>query len=357
MTQSTKVLLVDDSSIVRKLVKRELEQVDGIEVVIAENGRRGVEAVERDKPDIVVLDIEMPEMNGIEALGKIRAINRRLPVIMFSTLTERGASITLEALAAGANDYIAKPSGAANMQAALAEVRDALVARIDALCRRRPPRRHQPVVPVDVPARREPSGPIEIVAIASSTGGPAALTTVLPMLPADLPVPVVIVQHMPATFTSLLAKSLDTKCALNVREGIAGTDVRAGDVWIAPGGKHMELARSPEGSRLVTHEGPMEQSVRPAADVLFRSVAEIYGDRVLAVVLTGMGMDGRAGAEAIRSRGGHVFVQDEATSVVWGMPGAVVRSNLADRILPIDEIGNAITGFVCDAKPTAGRAR
>ncbi|MEJ2578034.1 MAG: chemotaxis response regulator protein-glutamate methylesterase [Kineosporiaceae bacterium] len=336
-----RVLVVDDSLVIRRLVTEALAQDPVIEVVgIAQNGKIALEKVAELKPDAVTMDIEMPIMNGIEAVRALRRSNPRLPVVMFSTLTERGASATLDALAAGASDYVTKPSNVGSFAESQANIRDQLIPKLKALAgtRRVVGAPQRPPAPAPRPPRQR-SGPFTVLAIGSSTGGPDALAAVLPALPADLPVPVLVVQHMPALFTRLLAERLDTGCPLKVSEAAEGDVIAAGRVLIAPGGKHMLPVR--KGSGMVVHltEDPPENFCRPSVDVLFRNVASAYGDRVLAVVLTGMGRDGEKGAKAIRDAGGEVVAQDEATSVVWGMPGAVTTAGQADKVLPLPRIG------------------
>jgi two-component system chemotaxis response regulator CheB len=307
----------------------------------------------------------MPEMNGIESVRAIRATGNKVPIIMFSTLTERGAAATLDALAAGASDYVTKPSNTGSMNIAMQRVRDELVPKIKQLTGRAlvadslpvpgqrtspaaaAPPRVAPVVPLQrrVTAPRS-EGPLDVVAIGVSTGGPNALADLMPHLPADLPVPIVMVQHMPPLFTRLLAERLDGRCPLRIREGAAGTELHAGEVYIAPGGRHMIVRR--DGTRVVLalNDDPPENSCRPAVDVLFRSVVAVYGGHTLGVILTGMGQDGLRGCEYVRDAGGQVVAQDEATSVVWGMPGFVARAGLADRVLPLQAIAGEIVNRV-----------
>ncbi|MCB9889292.1 MAG: chemotaxis-specific protein-glutamate methyltransferase CheB [Planctomycetes bacterium] len=351
-----KVLLVDDSTVVRRVVSSALASEQDIKLEVATNGQEGLDKIASWSPDLVLLDIEMPVMDGLTTLRELRKTNRTLPVIMFSTLTERGATMTLTALSAGASAYIAKPEGTASLNAAIHELRIALVEQIRSLCPRggstgtlvatstaSPPKPRTPARPL---ADRS----IDVIAIASSTGGPVALTSVLTKLPQNLNVPVLVVQHMPELFTGLLANSLDSKSPLSIAEGKDGALVDPGHVWLAPGGLHMEVRRNGAEVNLITHDGPKEQSVRPAADVMFRSIAEVYGGNVLAVVLTGMGRDGLAGCEAIAAAGGQIIVQDEATSVVWGMPGFVANAGLAEAILPIDSIADEIVRRTSHAK-------
>jgi two-component system chemotaxis response regulator CheB len=335
-----RILVVDDSVVIRKLVTEALAADLQIEVVgIAQNGRVALDKVKDLKPDAVTMDIEMPVMNGIEAVRALRRTHPRLPIVMFSTLTERGASATLDALAAGASDYVTKPSNVGSFAESQQNIRDQLIPKLKALTgTRRAVGAHR--VPIPAPATRRPrSGAYNVLAIGSSTGGPDALARVLPALPPDLAVPVVVVQHMPPLFTRLLAQRLGQNSRVQVTEAQEGEPLAAGKVMIAPGGQHLTVRR--QGATVVAHltEDPPENFCRPSVDVLFRSVSSLYGDRVLAVVLTGMGRDGAAGAKVIRDAGGEVFAQDEATSVVWGMPGAVAMAGQADRILALERIG------------------
>jgi len=333
-----RVLVVDDSVVVRRLVSKALEQEDEVEVVgVAADGSIALANIERLQPDVVILDIAMPVMDGLEALAAIRERWPSLPVIMFSTLTSRGAEVTLDALALGASDYVLKPSSA-DAAAAMAEIRHQLLPRIAALLpearearertRIAPPARPQRATPVG--RARGPQGRVDVVAIGVSTGGPTALASLIPALPADLPVPILIVQHMPPMFTKILAERLDLKSALHVEEGADGVRLRPGTVYVAPGDRHLEVASR---ERLHVYDGPHENSCRPSVDPLFRSVAAQFGTSTLAVVLTGMGRDGLRGAEEVAMAGGHLLVQDEASSVVWGMPGFVSRAGLADAAL------------------------
>jgi two-component system chemotaxis response regulator CheB len=335
-----RILVVDDSVVIRKLVTEALAADPQIEVVgIAQNGRVALDKVKDLNPDAVTMDIEMPVMNGIEAVRALRRTHPRLPIVMFSTLTERGASATLDALAAGASDYVTKPSNVGSFAESQQNIRDQLIPKLKALTGTRRAVGTQRV-PVPAPAsRRQRSSAYNVLAIGSSTGGPDALARVLPALPPDLTVPVVVVQHMPPLFTRLLAQRLGQNSRVQVIEAQEGEPLAAGKVMIAPGGLHLTVRR--QGATVVAHltEDPPENFCRPSVDVLFRSVSSLYGDRVLAVVLTGMGRDGAAGAKMIRDAGGEVFAQDEATSVVWGMPGAVAMAGQADRILALERIG------------------
>lgn len=345
-----RVLLVDDAVVVRKVLSKAISEDPALEVVAtAANGRIGLSKFTATKPDIVLLDIEMPEMDGLETVRELRKLDSRVPVIMFSSLTERGAAITLEALALGATDYATKPSnvdGAATFGAVTRE----LIPKIRALC-------HLPALTGNVqgnvsppipPIRKFAVGPsrlvspAKIVVIGVSTGGPDALAHVLPFLPAELPVPVLIAQHMPAIFTTMLATRLSAKSALPVRECVSGEMVAPGCAILAPGDFHMIVEKDNGPISLRTHQGPKENFCRPSVDVLFRSVASVYEDRTLAIVLTGMGQDGLKGCEMLRTAGARICVQDEASSVVWGMPGFVAKAGLADKILPLDQIAAEI---------------
>lgn len=343
-----RVLVVDDAAVVRKLIADILSAEPDMEVTVAANGRIALERLEQATQDAVTLDIEMPELNGLETLAIIRQKYPRLPVIMFSTLTERGAAATLDALAAGANDYATKPTKSGSLLTAMDQIRGMLVPKIRALCNKEAPPEvsAQPSVPVPV-ARRPVLRPLvagtpQVVAVGVSTGGPNALSTLVCQLGAPLPVPMVIVQHMPPVFTRLLAERLASKSGLDVREATAGEPLLPEKIYLAPGDFHMEVARNGVGRLLKLQQGPPENSCRPAVDVLFRSLVPVYGPNVLAIVLTGMGQDGLRGAQEIREAGGTVLAQDEATSVVWGMPGAVVRAGVAQQVLPLEEIAGEI---------------
>jgi two-component system chemotaxis response regulator CheB len=270
---------------------------------------------------------------------------------MYSTLTERGAEATLDALSKGATDYVTKPSNVGSAAKALECIRTQLVPKTKAICGRAsgvelpatwvtstPNSKQFP--PRNAPPRQKER--IDVVAIGVSTGGPNALADLIPTLPGDFPVPVVIVQHMPPVFTRLLAERLAAKSQIGVAEGYPGAILKPGCAWIAPGDYHMIVERDRDGVTLRTHQGLPENSCRPAADVLLRSVAEVYQSNSLAVIMTGMGQDGLRGCERVFELGGQVLAQDEATSVIWGMPGFVAKAGLADQVLPLDQIGPEI---------------
>jgi len=336
------------------------------------------------KPDLILLDVEMPVMDGLATLRELRRRGHKMPVIMCSALTQRGAAVTFEALSAGASDYVAKPSGQADRDTAMRTLGHDLSSKIHALV---DPGRHatvmpghatapasiQPVFPgfPRAPAAPPPSSAVgpraqaitarpTVLAIGVSTGGPVALDKVLPSLPKDFPLPVVIVQHMPDIFTRLFAERLDGRCKLRVREAAEGDPVTAGSISIARGNWHMEvLAASQRGGPPTLHltQGPLENHCRPAVDVLFRSVAAVYGSGVLAVVLTGMGSDGMLGCRVVREQGGSVLAQDQASSTVWGMPAAVVHAGLAHKVLPLDEVVPEILRLVSRTQSEARELR
>ncbi|HXG22595.1 MAG TPA: chemotaxis response regulator protein-glutamate methylesterase [Methylomirabilota bacterium] len=357
-----RVLVVDDSVVIRKIVTDALGADPDIEVVgVAANGRIALAKLPHLNPDLVTLDIEMPEMDGLQTLAALRKAQVKLPVIMFSTLTQRGASATLDALALGASDYVTKPANVGNVMAGMQRIRDELIPKVKTFCahlvkaERKALRRDsgdlgstlslgQPAPPGSAvfPSQGLPTqagGKIEVVAIGVSTGGPNALAALFPQWPASFPVPIVVVQHMPPMFTKLLADRLSGKSAVRVSEGQVGMPLLPAQAIIAPGDFHMLVEQDTTGVRVSLRQGPPENSCRPAVDVLFRSVAHVFGPRALGVVLTGMGQDGLRGCEAIKAAGGQVFVQDEASSVVWGMPGIVAKAGLADKILPLDQLG------------------
>ncbi|MFI5953559.1 chemotaxis-specific protein-glutamate methyltransferase CheB [Cryptosporangium sp. NPDC051539] len=394
-----KVLVVDDSVVVRRLIVDALTDDPGIDVVgTASNGRIALAKVDELKPDVMTLDIEMPVLDGLGTLRELRPKHKRLPVIMFSTLTANGASATLEALASGASDYVTKPANVGSVRESIQMVREQLIPRIYALAPRQrpgaapggapsrpgmpPPARPGAGVPPGrpgvLPGRpplsgpprpgAAPSGPpittgangrppiraarggtgnrIDCIAVGCSTGGPDALAKVVQGFPRDLPVPVVVVQHMPPIFTKMFADRLDRGSQVKVVEAVAGTPLAPGTVYIAPGDKHLEVMR--QGTSVLTklHEGPPENSCRPAVDPLFRSVATVYGAHALTVVLTGMGQDGKKGCEVLAKVGSEIVVQDEETSVVWGMPGAVATAGLADAVLPLGMISDTLLARV-----------
>jgi len=370
-----RVLIVDDSAVMRRIIMNSLMKHPEIEVVgTAANGLLAIDAINRSNPDIVTLDVEMPEMDGITALREIRKIHPVLPIIMFSSLTQRGAKATMDALTYGASDYVGKPQASADPADAYKVLEENLIPKIKALCQRATGDGNKPTsIKERGAARREalsipvpekitaipsaqaaspgtkvtrPEGrplyPVDALCIGVSTGGPAALMKVFEMWRTPLSVPIFIVQHMPPKFTTLLAARLTEVGVIPVQEPYEGQEALAGQAYLAPGGYHLELRR--KGTKVFMHlnEDPPENSCRPAVDVLFRSAAKVYGQSLLAVVLTGMGYDGLRGAEDIIRSNGVVLAQDEATSVIWGMPGAIAQADLAEKVLPLESIPDEI---------------
>jgi two-component system chemotaxis response regulator CheB len=350
--KKAKVLIVDDAMLIRRMVSDVLAADPSIEVVgEAGNGRIALEKIAQLSPDLVTLDIEMPEMDGIQTLKEIRKTYPRLSVIMFSALTERGAADTLEALHHGASDYVTKPASAAGRASAQQRILEDLVPKIKSLCRLGTPvQAGQVKRDASTPAAKRPFAlravgtPItaDVIAIGVSTGGPAALAEVLSHLPADFRAPILLVQHMPQMFTRFLAERLNGQTPLSVAEAVDGQPLKSGTVYVAPGDFHLTVKRRSGTVVTVLDQAPPQNSHRPSADVLFKSVADTFGARGLALVLTGMGQDGVSGAEEITRAGGRVLVQDEATSVVWEMPGLIVNAGLADAVLPLGQIAGEL---------------
>jgi len=384
MMRRTRVLIVDDSVTVRKLLSDLIAAQPDLEVAgVAPNGRIALAKIPQVCPDVVTLDIEMPELDGLETLVEIRKTHPLLPVIMFSSLTERAATATLEALARGANDYVTKPSGASGLAGAMQRVRDELVpklrhfggqsiptsgapplgvSRAPLLATSAVPPRVTWAAPAAVrsgapiaggslgppmpnagpPTGRRAKAGIDIVALGCSTGGPNALGQLFAQLRPSLPVPIVITQHMPPVFTRLLAERLTASTPFTVHEARNGDVLVPGQAWLAPGDHHLCLYRAGNEVRIRLTEDPPENSCRPSVDVMFRSVSAVYGGRVLGVVLTGMGQDGLRGCQELHDLGAEIVVQDQASSVVWGMPGLVARAGLASAIVPIGRVADEL---------------
>lgn len=341
-----RVMVVDDSAVIRGIWSRIIDAESDMRVMaVAGNGRAALDVLRRREVDVIVLDIEMPEMSGLEALPLILTQCPGVRVVMASSLTLRGAEVTVAALALGAADYVTKPSAAERQNMAMVG-RD-LIRKIRALAGRvMAPAAPQPVVRAPV-VRPRPVGvgatkPVQAIGVASSTGGPNALTAVLSALPQEFPLPILIVQHMPPLFTTMLAERLERATGRPCVEATDDLEIRGGVTYIAPGDYHMTVRN--EGARMVLalNQDPPENFCRPSADPLFRSMARAYGGAMLGVVLTGMGQDGREGARAVVEAGARVIAQDEATSIVWGMPGAVAHAGLASQILPLDRIASVI---------------
>jgi len=343
----TRVLVVDDSVVIRKLLTAVIDRESDMEVVgVAQNGSIALKKIHQLAPDLITMDLDMPEMNGLETIREIREnLGLDTPVIMVSAATYQGAEQTLDCLNAGADDFILKPKNVVSFEDSIRVIRVELVPKIRAL--------YHPVdEPASVPTVNTPAfvnradtahpGRFGALVIASSTGGPAALDVLFKHLGDDLGVPVLLVQHMPPEFTRNLARRLNEKHSLTFQEACGGMKILPNCVYVAPGGLHMELERANHIVSIATNQNPPENFCRPAADVLFRSAARIYGSELIAVVLTGMGRDGANGASAIAATGGIVYAQDKESSVVWGMPGATVEMGCAREVLPIPDIAEKV---------------
>ncbi len=366
-----KVLVVDDSGFFRRRIGEMLGADSGLEVVgYAKTGEEAIAQTKQLKPDVITMDIEMPGMNGIEATRRIMA-ELPTPIIMFSSLTTEGAQSTFEALDAGAVDFL--PKRFQDIAKDIEEARVLLCARVKAVARTRlakstaaptakpksqpapaPAQKPRPVAAVPKTAAvaerpraaRSPAGKINILAIGTSTGGPVALQNVLIKLPANFPVPIVIVQHMPGTFTPTFASRLNQQCAITVREAKDGDRLEPGVALLAPGGKQMLVKESNGVAYVKVEESEPSLTYKPSVDITFRSVAKIYPANTLAVIMTGMGADGREGCRELKNHGSEIWVQDEHSCVVYGMPAAVVDAGLADAVLDVNEIGPHIVGRV-----------
>jgi two-component system chemotaxis response regulator CheB len=337
-----RVMIVDDSAIVRGFIVRMLDSEPAIEIVATcSNGQTAVLQIARYRPDVVILDIEMPVMDGLTALPKLLAADPGARIIMASTLTQRNAEISLDALAKGASDYVPKPStsqlnGSENF-------RRELLARIIAFGQRGEGSNirqtsTQNVAKASFPLRRDLARDPKIIAIGSSTGGPQALLALLGALPRSIDVPILVAQHMPATFTTVLAQHLARASGRPCTEAIDGEPIQPGRVYLAPGDFHFEIVRDSARTIARLNKAAPENFCRPSVNPLFRSVASIFGGQSLCVMLTGMGSDGLDGAREIAIAGGTVIAQDEASSVVWGMPGAVATAGLCSAVLPLKAI-------------------
>jgi len=356
--EKIRVLIVDDSAVMRRMIMSSLLAHPEIEVIgSSQNGQEAIADIKRIKPDVVTLDIEMPLMDGLTALKEIRLFDRHLPIIMFSSLTQRGAEATIDALTLGASDYVGKPTNLGDRTEALRVLEEILVPKIKNLCQKTKRVTANQAKPHNDKANfngvlanasllrlreKRQNDRIEAICIGVSTGGPAALMELFQFWKSPLSVPLLIVQHMPPKFTSYLATRINAIGVIPTSEAINGQEALPGHAYIAPGGMHMEVLRS--GSKILTtlNENPPENSCRPAVDVLFRSAANTYGSHVLGVVLTGMGYDGLKGSMDIVKAGGRIWAQDRESSVIWGMPGAVVNENLTDKVLPLSQIPNEI---------------
>jgi two-component system chemotaxis response regulator CheB len=381
-----RILAADDSAVMRSVLWKlflmhaedRSSELPRMELCgIARDGVECLEQVRQMCPDVLVLDLEMPRMNGLDVLDRLRVENPELPVIMCSAYTEHGARSTLEALGRGASDYVTKPSEQRDFDTAMQSLSQQLLPRIAALAKdasRGEEKTDRGGACGDLQKGRfgeipaKVSHPIEVVVIGLSTGGPSALEQLLPKLPKDFPVPVLIVQHMPKLFTGALAERLDKCCALRVQQAYDNATIHPGTVWLAPGDAHMEVAprramagdgdRGTEAcsSRVRLHHQEPLNHCRPSVDYLFFSAARMYGAGTLALVMTGMGADGLNGARAVHEAGGVVLAQDEASSAVWGMPGRVSQAGIADATLPLWGIASALKQRVNAGRPARSEA-
>jgi two-component system chemotaxis response regulator CheB len=352
-------MVVDDTVVYRKIVSDVLADIPGVEVVgTAHNGKAALLKIRTLRPELLTLDIEMPEMSGLELLERMKTEAPDVGAIMLSTLTQEGGAMTMRALELGAFDFIPKPQSG-NMAGNKAAVMQALTPLLRAFRRSRPShgpsRNPKPAIPskIDTRAPAPPAGahgphkrsfPSSIIGIGISTGGPNALAQTLPQLPGDIGVPVVIVQHMPPMFTQSLAKSLDGKCALAVHEAKNGEPLLANTVYIAPGGKQMKIVAGPGGLQRVIKitDDPPENSCKPSVDYLFRSIAEMYVGRATGVIMTGMGSDGTKGLMQMKQNGAFIIAQDEASCVVFGMPKEPIQRGIVDKVVPLHQISGEI---------------
>jgi two-component system chemotaxis response regulator CheB len=365
---AVRVLVVDDSAVIRGFISRALQQDPGIHLVgSASNGEIAIDMLRRHPSDVVILDIEMPVMDGLTAIPKLKEIDRAVQIIMASTLTQKNAEISLKAMSLGATDYVPKPEardmGAGDFHRELLEK----VKALGVIARRKgtrltpgalvvPPR----IVPVaekkHIALRPMPTAKPAIVAIGSSTGGPQALFEVIRGMGKDLPQPVVITQHMPPAFTTILAEHISRHAGVTCTEAKEGDVLDAGHYYVAPGDFHMLIDKKPAGPTVHLTKDAQENYCRPAVDPMLRSLVSIYGAHILTVILTGMGQDGGKGCDAVVKAGGAVLAQDEATSVVWGMPGTVASAGLCSAVLPLAEIGGVTRQIALHGRIPGGRA-
>ena len=354
MNHAINLLIVDDSRLFRSALEEALRGQSGIAVAGSVfSGEKAMELIRSTPPDLVTLDVEMPGMDGLQTLEQIQAFNRSRPdslpvgVIMVSAFTRRGEQVTIKALQAGAFDFVGKPSGG-SAEANLAVLRDELMIKIRAFAASR--RRPGAGAPgIAAPTARAPAvkrSRFRAIVIGASTGGPRALSEMLPSLCQKIDLPILIVQHMPQGFTRTLAESLARQTGRRVVEATDGKPLESPSVYVAPGAKHLLLRGAPAVPQLALNEQPPENGCRPSADVLFRSAAAVLGGEVMALILTGMGRDGTAGLAAIRRAGGHVIAQDQASSVVWGMPGSAVEAGVVDEVHPLNAIPAAVAAVV-----------
>lgn len=341
MNGPLRVLVVDDSALMRKLIPQILQADPSIQVVgTAMDGNFGLKKIEDLKPHVITLDLEMPGMGGLEMLKEIMR-KHRLPVIVVSSHSTQGASVTLQALSLGAFDFVAKPN---DVSARMPEIASELISKIKAAAHSRgvqvPVMQGAPRVQKAVSVA--PNGPTRVVAIGVSTGGPNALQYVLSQLPSDFPGTILVVQHMPEGFTEMFARRLDEICSISVKEAQSGDLLLAGRALICPGSRHLKTKKLPLGNVAVLSDEPRVNGHRPSADVLFRSVAEEFGPKTVAVIMTGMGEDGAQGMGAVKAAGGMTIAQDEESCVVFGMPKAAIERGYAVRVVSLDALAHTL---------------
>ena len=342
-----KVVVVDDSALYRQMLLTVLGRIAGVEVVgTAADGDAAVELIARAKPDVVTLDVQMPGRDGIEVLRALKQRGLTPRAIMVSSLTAQGAPTTVAALMEGAFDFILKPAGV-DLHVSRDHIQSELTEKLAAVRESMTPVEPATAPPLpDLPRRTTAATRFDAIVIGTSTGGPQALRIVIPQLPADLSVPVFIVQHIPSQYTASLAERLDGMSALRVREATDGMVVGPGQVLVAPGSRHLGVERLGESVVCVLDDGPRRRGCRPSVDHLIESAARLYGGRVLAAVLTGMGCDGLDGCRDLKQRGGTVLAQSAAGCVVYGMPKAVTDAGLVDEVVPLEQMASRITAWL-----------
>jgi two-component system chemotaxis response regulator CheB len=367
LSENLKALVVDDTITYRKIISSIVDELDGVEVMgTASDGRLAISKIELEKPVLVFLDVSMPEMDGLEALEIIKNKFPGIEVVMISGVNESNANMTVKALEKGALDFISKPEGKSPDESikSLKSLLQPIISIVKV--RKLANKAKQGVLkpgavessdisksesvfkaPAEVQEKRSIPGQIDAIALGVSTGGPNALQRIIPLIKKDLPIPILSVQHMPPLFTTSLAERLDKESQISVKEAGENEIIQPGVMYIAPGGKHMVVRKNSMGQTVTSiTDSPPVNSCKPSVDVLFRSMAVIYGPNILTVILTGMGNDGASGVATIRRKGGYSIIQDEKTSVIWGMPGAVAKLNAADETLPLDDIPKRIMEIV-----------
>lgn len=358
MTQKISVIVADDSALMRKMISDMINMEDDMEVIdIAKNGEDLLLKLKKNVPDVVTLDMEMPRMSGLEALKEIMKLKIHIKVIMLSSLTRQGADVTIECLENGAMDFVPKPSGSISLN--IEDVREDLISKIRGMKLTKKPwlngiKTSKACIESNTPSvvgkeekhlkfRVTNNKKISAVVIGASTGGPRALMDVITKFPEELGVPVFVVQHMPEGFTKAFAERLNKNSKINVVEATHGMEIKKDVVYIAPGGKHMEIDND---KRIILNEDPSIWGVRPAVDKLFISAVKVYNSNILGVILTGMGRDGANGIATIKKAGGITISEDESTCVIYGMPKAAFETNMVDEVIPLYDIGNRITNIV-----------